>query len=112
MKVLQFVDVLVLFLGNFRQFDSLVHVYALEIWFSRWLSGSDLKKVALFGCPSLARKSVFGAKRLRRFFEIPEETVSQLSCPISFSLSLIYFTYCINLMFVFLVPFRFVETAP
>lgn len=42
---------------------------------AKWLSGSDLKKVALFGCPSLARKSVFGAKRLRKFFEIPEETV-------------------------------------
>ncbi|PRQ30941.1 putative phosphatidylinositol-specific phospholipase C, X domain-containing protein [Rosa chinensis] len=42
---------------------------------AKWLSGSDLKKVALFGCPSLAKKSVFGAKRLRKFFEIPEETV-------------------------------------
>ncbi|XP_062015688.1 uncharacterized protein LOC133732209 [Rosa rugosa] len=42
---------------------------------AKWLSGSDLKKVALFGCPSLAKKSVFGAKRLRKFFAIPEETV-------------------------------------
>nr|XP_011460811.1 PREDICTED: uncharacterized protein LOC105350472 [Fragaria vesca subsp. vesca] len=42
---------------------------------AKWLSGRDLKKVALFGCPSLAKKSVFGAKRLRKFFEIPEETV-------------------------------------
>ncbi|BFG28996.1 uncharacterized protein Pyn_38564 [Prunus yedoensis var. nudiflora] len=42
---------------------------------AKWLSGSDLKKVALVGCPSLARKSVFGAKRLRKFFEIQEHTV-------------------------------------
>ncbi|CAB4307627.1 unnamed protein product [Prunus armeniaca] len=42
---------------------------------AKWLSGSDLKKVALVGCPSLARKSVFGAKRLRKFFDIQEHTV-------------------------------------
>ncbi|KAM1057732.1 hypothetical protein ACFX2I_030921 [Malus domestica] len=42
---------------------------------AKWLSGSDLKKVALLGCPSLARKSVFGAKRMRKFFEIPEDKV-------------------------------------
>ncbi|XP_050371095.1 uncharacterized protein LOC126789078 isoform X2 [Argentina anserina] len=41
----------------------------------KWLSGSDLKKVALLGCPSLVKNSVFAAKRLRKFFEIPEETV-------------------------------------
>ncbi|KAH8518845.1 hypothetical protein H0E87_000632 [Populus deltoides] len=44
---------------------------------AKWLSGSDLKKVSLFGCPTLMRKSVFSAKRLRNFFEIQEATVSQ-----------------------------------
>ncbi|GAA0168107.1 hypothetical protein LIER_22902 [Lithospermum erythrorhizon] len=42
---------------------------------AKWLSASDLKKVALFGCPSLARKNVFSAKRLRTFFRIQENTV-------------------------------------
>ena len=42
----------------------------------RWLSGSELKKVALFGCPSIERKSVFAAKRLRAFFRIQEDVVS------------------------------------
>ncbi|KAG7956994.1 hypothetical protein I3843_11G152900 [Carya illinoinensis] len=42
---------------------------------AKWLSGSDLKKVALFGCPSLARKNIFAAKRLRKVFEIQENTV-------------------------------------
>lgn len=41
----------------------------------KWLSGSEVKKVALFGCPSLDRKTVFSAKRLRKFFEIQEDTV-------------------------------------
>ncbi|GMN65907.1 hypothetical protein TIFTF001_034977 [Ficus carica] len=41
----------------------------------RWLSGSDLKNVAIFGCPSLERKSVFAAKRLRKFFQVQEDTV-------------------------------------
>lgn len=42
----------------------------------RWLSGSDLKKVASFGCPSLGKKVVFSAKGLRKFFGIQENTVS------------------------------------
>ncbi|XP_057472401.1 uncharacterized protein LOC130760984 isoform X2 [Actinidia eriantha] len=42
---------------------------------AKWLSASDLKPVALFGCPSLGRKNIFSAKRLRYFFGIPEETV-------------------------------------
>lgn len=42
---------------------------------AKWLSGSDLKKVALFGCPSLSRKNVFSAKQLRHYFEIEEDTV-------------------------------------
>ncbi|GMH24903.1 hypothetical protein Nepgr_026746 [Nepenthes gracilis] len=42
---------------------------------AKWLSGSDLKTVALFGCPSLARRNVFAAKRLRTFFHISENTV-------------------------------------
>jgi hypothetical protein len=48
------------------------------------LSGSDLKKIALFGCPSLEKKNVFAAKKLRKFFEIQENTVSQF--PITFHL--------------------------
>lgn len=42
---------------------------------AKWLSASDLKKVALFGCPSLAKRNVFYAKRLRVFFKIQENTV-------------------------------------
>ncbi|XP_022976827.1 uncharacterized protein LOC111477088 [Cucurbita maxima] len=42
---------------------------------AKWLSGSDLRKVALFGCPSTARRDVFAAKRLRKFFRIQEDTV-------------------------------------
>ncbi|KAF4386880.1 hypothetical protein F8388_006835 [Cannabis sativa] len=42
---------------------------------AKWLSGSDLKNVVLFGCPSLAKKSIFAAKRLRNFFEVQEDTV-------------------------------------
>jgi len=52
------------------------HLGKLEFWIHRWLSASDLKKVALFGCPSLTKKNVFAAKRLRKFFEIQENTVS------------------------------------
>ncbi|KAJ4847168.1 hypothetical protein Tsubulata_009139 [Turnera subulata] len=42
---------------------------------AKWVSGSDLKKVALFGCPSLSRKSVISAKMLRRYFDIQEDSV-------------------------------------
>lgn len=42
---------------------------------AKWLSGSDLKKVALFGCPSLSRNNVLPAKQLRHYFEIKEDTV-------------------------------------
>ncbi|GAB4846596.1 hypothetical protein Ancab_025602 [Ancistrocladus abbreviatus] len=42
---------------------------------AKWISGSDLKTVALFGCPSLSRRTVFAAKRLRTFFQIPENSV-------------------------------------
>nr|GME15742.1 Autophagy-related protein [Ipomoea batatas] len=42
---------------------------------AKWLSGSDLKKVALFGCPSLVKKHVYSAKMLRNFFRIQEDTV-------------------------------------
>ncbi|CAH9135599.1 unnamed protein product [Cuscuta epithymum] len=41
----------------------------------KWLSASDLKKVALFGCPSVVKKNVYSAKVLRRFFKIQEDTV-------------------------------------
>ncbi|CAN4087348.1 unnamed protein product [Withania somnifera] len=42
---------------------------------AKWLSGSDLKKVALFGCPSIAKKTLFSAKRLRAYFRIQEDNV-------------------------------------
>ncbi|GAU48819.1 hypothetical protein TSUD_99910 [Trifolium subterraneum] len=42
---------------------------------AKWLSGSALKQLAAFGCPSTSRSSVFPAKRLRKFFEVPENTV-------------------------------------
>lgn len=42
---------------------------------AKWVSGSNLKPVALFGCPSLSKKSVFSAKKLRKFFKIEEQTV-------------------------------------
>ncbi|XP_015933586.1 uncharacterized protein LOC107459824 [Arachis duranensis] len=42
---------------------------------AKWLSGSALKEVAMFGCPSIDRASVFPCKRLRKFFEVPENTV-------------------------------------
>ncbi|KAK4852802.1 hypothetical protein QYF36_027172 [Acer negundo] len=42
---------------------------------AKWLSGSDLKKVALLGCPSLTKKNIFSAKQLRNFFGIQENTV-------------------------------------
>eukprot|EP01018_Ginkgo_biloba_P015231 Gb_38905 [translate_table: standard] len=46
---------------------------------SKLLSGSDLKKVALFGCPSVENKGVFAGKRLRSFFSIEEE-IACLPC--------------------------------
>ncbi|KAG8364844.1 hypothetical protein BUALT_Bualt18G0040800 [Buddleja alternifolia] len=45
---------------------------------ARWLSTSDLKKVALFGCPSLIQRSVYAAKNLRRIFQIEEHQVCRL----------------------------------
>ncbi|KAK2638704.1 hypothetical protein Ddye_026499 [Dipteronia dyeriana] len=42
---------------------------------AKWLSGSDLKKVAILGCPSLTKKNIFSAKQLRIFFAIQENTV-------------------------------------
>ncbi|KAK9153105.1 hypothetical protein Sjap_000585 [Stephania japonica] len=44
---------------------------------AKWLSGSHLKKVALFGCPSVEKKTTYAAKRLRSFFSIHEDTVCQ-----------------------------------
>jgi hypothetical protein len=41
---------------------------------SKLLSGSDMRKIALFGCPSLEKKDVFAAKRLRSFFNIEQGT--------------------------------------
>ncbi|KAG8045627.1 hypothetical protein GUJ93_ZPchr0008g12361 [Zizania palustris] len=48
---------------------------------AKWLSGSDLKKVALFGCPSVERRTVFASKRLRAFFNIQEVKICS-SCKI------------------------------
>ncbi|EOA37713.1 hypothetical protein CARUB_v10012449mg [Capsella rubella] len=42
---------------------------------AKWLSGSDLKKIVLFGCPSLEKRAVFAAKTLRNFFDIHENNV-------------------------------------
>ncbi|KAL5732189.1 hypothetical protein ACHQM5_004836 [Ranunculus cassubicifolius] len=42
---------------------------------AKWLSGSDLKTVALSGCPTLEKNTVFAAKRLRSFFKIQEDVV-------------------------------------
>lgn len=47
--------------------------------FARWLSAPDLKELALFGCPCLESKTVFAAKALRKFFEIPEQEVAVLT---------------------------------
>ncbi|KAJ0986346.1 hypothetical protein J5N97_004702 [Dioscorea zingiberensis] len=44
---------------------------------AKWLSGSDLKKIAIFGCPSVDRGTVFAAKRLRSFFSIQEDVTCQ-----------------------------------
>ncbi|GER53965.1 Ran BP2/NZF zinc finger-like superfamily protein [Striga asiatica] len=38
-----------------------------------WLTASDLKKIALFGCPSYGHKSIYAAKHMRQFFEIEEQ---------------------------------------
>lgn len=48
----------------------------LKFCICRWLPGIHLKRVVLFGCPSLEKNNVFAAKRLRNFFEIQENTVS------------------------------------
>lgn len=42
---------------------------------AKWLCSSNLKEVLHFGCPTLAKKSVFAAKRLRKFFNIEEQSV-------------------------------------
>uniref|UniRef100_A0A7N0SY25 Uncharacterized protein n=1 Tax=Kalanchoe fedtschenkoi TaxID=63787 RepID=A0A7N0SY25_KALFE len=43
---------------------------------AKWLSGSQVKTLALYGCPNLIKNSIFPAKRLRSFFRIQEDTVS------------------------------------
>ncbi|KAH6788739.1 hypothetical protein C2S51_003745 [Perilla frutescens var. frutescens] len=42
-----------------------------------WLSAGNLKKVALFGCPSLGQRTVYAAKHMRKFFKIDEHKVCQ-----------------------------------
>ncbi|KAL6529791.1 hypothetical protein OROGR_015414 [Orobanche gracilis] len=49
---------------------------------AKWLSASDLKNVALFGCPSRGRRSVSAAKHMRSFFGIEERKVCQ-TCPLN-----------------------------
>ncbi|KAL2245499.1 uncharacterized protein LOC105165462 [Sesamum indicum] len=44
---------------------------------AKWLSASDLKRIALFGCPSLGQRSIHAAKHMRAFFEIEEHKVCQ-----------------------------------
>ncbi|PIA42062.1 hypothetical protein AQUCO_02100128v1 [Aquilegia coerulea] len=51
---------------------------------AKWLSGSDLKTVSRFGCPSVERKTVFAAKQLRSFFSIQEDIVCR-SCQLKSS---------------------------
>ncbi|KAG6393828.1 hypothetical protein SASPL_144402 [Salvia splendens] len=41
-----------------------------DLWL--WLSAGDLKKVALFGCPSIGQRTVYDAKHIRAFFKIDE----------------------------------------
>ncbi|GFQ07220.1 hypothetical protein PHJA_002866100 [Phtheirospermum japonicum] len=48
---------------------------------ARWLSASDLKKIALFGCPSRGEKPAYAAKHMRKFFGIEEQKVCQ-KCPL------------------------------
>ncbi|XP_027926644.1 uncharacterized protein LOC114183724 isoform X2 [Vigna unguiculata] len=47
---------------------------------AKWLSGSALKQVATFGCSDTNKSAVFPAKRLRKFFEVPENTVRFMAC--------------------------------
>ncbi|OVA16135.1 hypothetical protein BVC80_8927g16 [Macleaya cordata] len=42
------------------------------------LSDDDLKRIALFGCPSVERRTTFAAKRLRSFFSIQEDILCNL----------------------------------
>ncbi|KAF3326816.1 hypothetical protein FCM35_KLT08446 [Carex littledalei] len=51
---------------------------------AKWLSGGELKQVALFGCPSVERRTVMAAKCLRSFFRIEENTVCE-SCKVKTS---------------------------
>ncbi|KAH0913921.1 hypothetical protein HID58_028367 [Brassica napus] len=44
---------------------------------AKWLSGSDLKTIVLFGCPSLEKRAIFAAKTLRKFFDIHENNVCE-----------------------------------
>ncbi|KAG2292192.1 hypothetical protein Bca52824_038861 [Brassica carinata] len=44
---------------------------------AKWLSGSDLKNIVLFGCPSLEKRAIFAAKTLRKFFDIHENSVCE-----------------------------------
>jgi len=59
--------------------------YNLKFNLHRWLSGSDLKKIVLFGCPSLEKRAVFAAKTLRNFFDIHENNVSLSHTTLSLS---------------------------
>lgn len=40
----------------------------------------------MFGCPSTGKSCVFPAKRLRKFFEVPENTVRHITCINTFAM--------------------------
>lgn len=70
----------ILFLGVYISYISPNDLYLSWNWVDRWLSGSALKQVATFGCSHTSSKAVFPAKRLRKFFEVPENTVRFMAC--------------------------------
>ncbi|KAL5997757.1 hypothetical protein ACLOJK_008687 [Asimina triloba] len=55
---------------------------------AKYLSGSHLKEVALFGCPTIEKKTVFAAKELRSFFSIEEDIVCR-ACKLKSSCSFV-----------------------
>ncbi|KAL5707390.1 hypothetical protein ACHQM5_018294 [Ranunculus cassubicifolius] len=45
---------------------------------AKCLSENDVKRLAIFGCPSLEKKTVFAARRLRAYFSVEEKSVCRL----------------------------------
>ncbi|EPS73379.1 hypothetical protein M569_01381, partial [Genlisea aurea] len=56
---------------------------------AKWLSASDLKKIAQFGCPSLGINTVESSKIMRRYFGIDEGKVCG-KCPLKQSCNFSY----------------------